>query len=72
MKLKFFPYTINLKEEFKISVNSRTTTPAVMVEIEYDGITGYGEASLPPYLKETQQSVFDFLNKIALFWINKN
>ena len=66
MKLKFYPYTINLKEEFTISVNSRTTTPAVMVEIEHDQITGFGEASLPPYLNETQQSVIDFLKKVDL------
>jgi len=66
MNLKFYPYTINLKEEFTISVNSRTTTPAVMVEIQEDGITGFGEASLPPYLKETQHSVFDFFKKIDL------
>ena len=74
MNLKFYPYTINLKEEFKISVNSRTTTPAVMVEIELDEITGFGEASLPPYLKETENSVIDFLNKIDIsqFSLMKN
>lgn len=66
MNLKFYPYTINLKEVFTISVNSRITTPAVMVEIENDGITGFGEASLPPYLKETQNSVIDFLKKVDL------
>ena len=27
---------------------------------------GYGEASLPPYLKENQQSVINFLNKVDL------
>jgi L-Ala-D/L-Glu epimerase len=66
MKLIFYPYTINLKEQFTISVNSRTTTPSVIVEIEHDGITGYGEASLPPYLSEDQPSVISFLNKVNL------
>jgi len=64
MRLKYYPYTIKLKEEFKLSVNSRTTTPAIIVEIEHIGFTGCGEASLPPYLSENQQSVIRFLEKV--------
>jgi len=64
MKLNFYPYTINLKKRFTLSVSSRTATPSVMVEIENDGLTGYGEASLPPYLPEDQKSVIEFLNKV--------
>ena len=64
MKLRYSPYTIKLKEEFNISINSRITTPAIIVEIEEDGFIGYGEASLPPYLKENQQSVINFLEKL--------
>jgi len=66
MKLKFYPYTITLKEQFTISVNSRATTPAIMVEVEHDGNIGYGEASLPPYLQENQKSVNNFLQKVNL------
>lgn len=66
MKLTYYPFTIKLKEEFSISRNSRTTTPAVMVEIEHDGLIGYGEASLPPYLTENQSSVINFLNLVSL------
>jgi len=66
MNLKFYPYTIRLKEEFTISVNSRITTPAIIVEVEHDGFTGYGEASLPPYLLENQKSVVEFLKKVNL------
>jgi L-Ala-D/L-Glu epimerase len=66
MKLYYYPYTIEFKEQFTISVNSRTTTPAVMVEVEHNGLTGYGEASLPPYLSEDQSSVISFLNKVNL------
>ncbi len=66
MKLTYYPYTIKLKEEFSISGNSRMTTPAVMVEIEHNGLTGYGEASLPPYLTENQSSVFNFLDQVNL------
>ena len=45
---------------------SRTTTPDVQVKIEYDGFTGYGEASMPPYLGQTVQSVCSFLEKVDL------
>ena len=47
------------------ATNSRTTTQGVQVEIEYDGVVGYGEASMPPYLQKelgTVESVMDFIN----------
>lgn len=64
LKFSYKPYTLELKHVFTIAANSRTTTPVVLTELELDGITGYGEASLPPYLGESQQSVADFLSKI--------
>jgi L-alanine-DL-glutamate epimerase-like enolase superfamily enzyme len=66
MKLSWYSYPLELKYPFTISNNSRITTPAVLVEMEYEGMIGYGEASLPPYLKETQKSVQSFLAKIDL------
>lgn len=66
IKLHFTPYDLILRHTFTIANSSRTTTPVVLTEIEYDGVKGYGEASLPPYLKETQQSVIAFLKKIKL------
>jgi L-alanine-DL-glutamate epimerase-like enolase superfamily enzyme len=66
MELKFYPYTIKLKEEFTLSGSSRSSTPAVMVEINHNGLIGFGEASLPPYLPENQKSVIDFLKSIEL------
>jgi L-alanine-DL-glutamate epimerase-like enolase superfamily enzyme len=66
MKLTFRPYDLQLKHAFTLANSSRTTTPVVLTEIEYDGVTGYGEASMPPYLGETQASVTEFLKKINL------
>ncbi|MDR1089575.1 MAG: dipeptide epimerase [Prevotella sp.] len=66
MKLSFKPYDLQLRHVFTIANSSRTTTPVVLTEIVYDGITGYGEASLPPYLGETQASVLEFLKKVNL------
>lgn len=66
LKLRFRPYTLNLKHAFNLATSSRTTTPVVLTEIEYDGIIGYGEASMPPYLGESHESVLKFLSKVDL------
>lgn len=34
--------------------------------MEYDGLVGYGEASMPPYLGESVESVCSFLNRLDL------
>ncbi|MGV3510264.1 MAG: dipeptide epimerase [Sphingobacteriaceae bacterium] len=65
-KLRFKPYTLNLKHSFNLATSSRTTTPVVLTELEYDGIIGYGEASMPPYLGESHDTVMKFLSKVDL------
>jgi len=66
MKLSWTPYDLQLNHTFTISGFSRKTTPVVLTRIEYDGLEGYGEASLPPYLGETQASVIEYLKKVDL------
>ena len=66
MKLSFRPYELQLNHTFTVAGNSRNTTPVVLTEIKYEGLTGYGEASMPPYLGESQESVIKFLNKVDL------
>jgi L-alanine-DL-glutamate epimerase-like enolase superfamily enzyme len=66
LKLSYKPYTLELKHVFTIATNSRTTTPVVLTEVEYEGMIGYGEASLPPYLGESHQTVSEFLSKVDL------
>ena len=66
LKLRFKPYELQLKHVFTIATSSRTTTPVMLVEVEYDGLIGYGEASMPPYLGESHKSVAEFLNKVDL------
>ncbi|MBE0539438.1 MAG: dipeptide epimerase [Ignavibacterium sp.] len=70
MKFSFKPYTLELKHVFTVAVNSRTTTPVMLTEIEYDGIKGYGEASMPPYLGESQETATAFLSKVNLEQFN--
>lgn len=66
LKLSFRPYMLELKHVFTLASSSRTTTPVVLTEVEYNGIIGYGEASLPPYLGESHETVTHFLSKIDL------
>jgi len=66
MHLKFFPYELQLTHTFTVASYSRTTTPDVQVEIEYEGVTGYGEASMPPYLGQSLETVSAFLQKVDL------
>ncbi|HEX7574528.1 MAG TPA: twin-arginine translocation signal domain-containing protein, partial [Bacteroidota bacterium] len=66
MKLRFYPYTLELKHVFTVATNSRTTTAVMMVEVEQDGIVGYGEASMPPYLGESHATANAFLSKVDL------
>ena len=66
MQLRFFPYELQLRHTFTVSSYSRKTTPGVQVEIDYDGFTGYGEASMPPYLGQSVESVCAFLQKVDL------
>ncbi len=66
MQLRFIPHTLELRHAFGVASNTRTSTPAMLVEVEHAGIIGYGEASMPPYLGESQESVAAFLQRVDL------
>ena len=64
MQLTYQPYQLLLKHTFTIAKFSRTSTPLMLVQIMHEGQTGYGEASMVPYMGESHQSAADLLNKI--------
>lgn len=66
MELTFEPFEAKMKHVFTIANFSRSTTPIVLTRITWNGYTGYGEASMPPYLGETTASVIEFLKKVDL------
>lgn len=66
LKLSFEPYELILRHTFTVSSYSRKTTPGVQVKIDFEGFTGYGEASMPPYLGQSVESVCAFLNRVNL------
>lgn len=64
--LHYVSYELELKHVFTVASYSRSTTPVVLTALEYEGFIGYGEASMPPYLGESQESVSSFLDKVDL------
>ncbi len=70
MILKYKPYPLQLQHTFTVAGNSRTETPDVLLTLEHDGIIGYGEASMPPYLGESIESVCAFLSKVDMAQFN--
>ncbi len=66
MTLRYYPYTLELKHTFTVASYSRSTTPVMMVEVEKDGVIGYGEASMPPYLGESHETAKAFLSNVDM------
>lgn len=66
LALRFSPYELHLKHVFTLATSSRSTTPVMLTEIEFDNIVGYGEASMPPYLGESHETATTFLRKVDL------
>ena len=66
LNLTFRPYLLTLRHAFGVAGVTRTTTQSVQVEIEYEGVVGYGEASMPPSLSESTESVLAFLARVDL------
>ena len=66
MKLSYLPYELQLRHAFTLATGSRTTTPVMLTRVEYDGISGYGEAAMPPYLGESHDTAAKYLSKVNL------
>lgn len=72
LNIQYRTYDLMLRYPFRIALMTRTYTPLVLLEIEVEGITGYGEASMPPYLGETQETCIAFIEKVKKNNILKN
>src|SRR5574344_1594663 len=64
IQLEWDNFTAQMKYTFSISGSSRNSTPIVLTRLNCCGITGYGEASMPPYLGESHASVDAFLLRV--------
>ena len=70
MKLTFTPFTLQLKHIFTLANSSRITTQVMLTQIEHEGIIGFGEASMPPYLGENHKTAERFLSQVDLSQFN--
>lgn len=64
--LRYKPYELHLKHVFTLASGSRSTTPVMLTELEFENVIGYGEASMPPYLGESHGTAGLFLSKINM------
>ena len=64
MELTYQPFELELKHTFTIAKFSRTSTPVMLVQLHHEGFTGYGEASMVPYMGESYQSATAFLEQV--------
>lgn len=68
--LRYRPFTLEMRYVFTVAAASRSTTPVVLTELEYEGYFGYGESSMPPYLGESHETVLKFLGLVDLSAFN--
>lgn len=66
LKLSFEKYELQLNHVFTVATFSRTTTPVMIVKLEWEQFVGYGEAAMPPYLGESHKTASTFLSKLNL------
>jgi len=64
MTLTYQPFDLQLKHPFTIAKFSRTSTPLMLIQLNHEGYTGYGEASMVPYMGESHQTAADFLKRV--------
>lgn len=64
MRLTYLPFELHLKHPFTIAKFSRTSTPLMLLQIEYEGYMGHGEASMVPYMGESHDTAADFLHQV--------
>jgi L-alanine-DL-glutamate epimerase-like enolase superfamily enzyme len=64
MKLILREYNLKLKHTFTISRESIDFQPSLIVELQLDGFSGFGEATSNPYYKTTVPMMMQDLEKI--------
>lgn len=64
MKISCKPFELALKHPFSISKFTRTSTPLMLLKVQYENVVGYGEASMVPYMGESYESAQAFLNQV--------
>lgn len=64
MKLTPHPLTLNLRTTFRVAHGASDQRHNVLVTLEHEGLTGYGEAAAVFYYGDTQESLTEYLNSL--------
>jgi len=70
MKLTVHHIGLELIHTFTIARGSEVIDPCIIVELECDGVVGYGEAAPTERYGENKETVIDFLRKVNLLQFN--
>lgn len=65
-QISIAPYRLLFKEPFGTAHGLRDGTDTVFVKLERNGVIGYGEATMPPYVNETQETVITSIRNVDL------
>jgi L-alanine-DL-glutamate epimerase-like enolase superfamily enzyme len=65
LTISICPYRLLFKHPFGTSHGLRDGTDALFIRLEEDGVFGYGEVTLPPYVKETVPGAMERLRVLA-------
>ncbi len=65
IKLSFEKLTLKTKHPFGISYGTKSDAKNILVKLEYDGVTGFGEAAPTPYHGETIYTVWALLQAFS-------
>lgn len=59
-EISYKPYILQKKYVFRIAGGARSSTPVMLIRVKYEGVCGYGEASMPPFMVKPliQQKLF--------------
>lgn len=66
MEISWARFRLEFHHPFRLATGTRTGTDSVFVRISLGPFSGYGEATLPPYLTENTESVISYLRSVDL------
>jgi L-alanine-DL-glutamate epimerase-like enolase superfamily enzyme len=66
MKLSWKQYDLQLKHTFRISRSARDIAPVIILQLDHDGITAYGEASPTKRYGESLETIDAFFRSLDL------
>lgn len=66
MKITYRHIDLRLRHTFRISRSARDVEPCIILELEHDGIVGFGEAAPSDRYGETSETVDAFLKTVRL------